>query len=136
MSISPDRAPFGSTSTCKHGIDIPEICRKPGRLACRYIMKVVHVVRQSSAKLIYPRHQGLEMVSVLNAGICNLALCYSYFMPEKNPPYQKLKKAIEKLGVHDHLCLLYENTQEQFAAIVPFMRVGLERGGKVRVYRR
>lgn len=93
-------------------------------------MKVVHVVRQSSAKLIYPRHQGLEMVSVLNAGICNLALCYSYFMPEKNPPYQKLIKAIQKLGVHDHLCLLYENTQEQFAAIVPFMRVGLERGEK------
>lgn len=32
--------------------------------------------------------------------------------------------------MHDHLCLLYENTQEQFAAIIPFMRAGLERGEK------
>lgn len=51
-------------------------------------------------------------------------------MLEINPPYKKLVKAIEEIGVHDHLCLLYENTQEQFAAIVPFMRVGLERGEK------
>lgn len=39
-----------------------------------------------------------------------------------------LVSAIERLGVHDHLCLIYENREEQFAAAIPFMRIGLERG--------
>jgi len=41
-----------------------------------------------------------------------------------------LGRAIEKLGVHDHLCLLYETREEQFSAVIPFMRIGLERGEK------
>lgn len=36
----------------------------------------------------------------------------------------------ERLGVHDHVCLLYETGAEQFATIVPFIRIGLERGEK------
>ena len=39
-------------------------------------------------------------------------------------------QAIEKVGVHDHLCLIYKNKKEQFDAIIPFMRTGLERGEK------
>lgn len=39
-----------------------------------------------------------------------------------------LKGAIEKLDVHDHLCLIYESREEQLAAVMPFMRIGLERG--------
>lgn len=42
----------------------------------------------------------------------------------------KLERAIEKLSVHDHLCLIYSTHTEQFAAVVPFMRIGLERGEK------
>ena len=41
-----------------------------------------------------------------------------------------LVKAIEKLDIHDHLCLIYETREEQFASIIPFMRIGLERGEK------
>ncbi|MFA6502749.1 MAG: MEDS domain-containing protein [Candidatus Paceibacterota bacterium] len=41
-----------------------------------------------------------------------------------------LARAIEKISVHDHLCLIYENKEEQFAAAIPFMRIGLERGEK------
>lgn len=41
-----------------------------------------------------------------------------------------LIKAIENITVHDHLCLIYENKAEQFAAVIPFMRIGLERGEK------
>ena len=41
-----------------------------------------------------------------------------------------LTKAIERLGVHNHLCLIYETREEQFAAVVPFMKIGLERGEK------
>ncbi|MBK5226734.1 MAG: MEDS domain-containing protein, partial [Thermoleophilia bacterium] len=39
-----------------------------------------------------------------------------------------LIKAIGKLDVHDHLCLIYESREEQLAAVIPFMRIGLERG--------
>ncbi|MBI5376916.1 MAG: MEDS domain-containing protein [Candidatus Schekmanbacteria bacterium] len=42
----------------------------------------------------------------------------------------KLKNALHKLDVHDHLCLIYETQQEQFAAVVPFIRIGLERKEK------
>ncbi|MBI5880466.1 MAG: PAS domain S-box protein [Chloroflexi bacterium] len=39
-----------------------------------------------------------------------------------------LRAAIERLAVHDHLCLIYETHAEQFAALIPFVRIGLERG--------
>jgi len=42
----------------------------------------------------------------------------------------KLLASLEKLAVHDHLCLIYETREEQFAAAIPFMRIGLERGDK------
>jgi len=42
----------------------------------------------------------------------------------------RLIAAIGRLQVHDHLCLFYETGEEQFAAIVPFLRLGLERGEK------
>lgn len=40
----------------------------------------------------------------------------------------KLLQALGGLGVHAHLCLIYETREEQFAALVPFIRIGLERG--------
>ncbi len=43
---------------------------------------------------------------------------------------QGLAKRIEQAGPHDHLCLIYENQEEQFAASIPFIRIGLERGEK------
>jgi PAS domain S-box-containing protein len=46
------------------------------------------------------------------------------------PQYKGLLKAVEGLGFHDHLCLIYETPEEQFAAIVPFVQVGLARGEK------
>lgn len=41
---------------------------------------------------------------------------------------RKLVDTIERVGLHDHLCLIYETKEEQFAVIVPFIRFGLERG--------
>ncbi|MDD3531153.1 MAG: MEDS domain-containing protein [Candidatus Pacebacteria bacterium] len=52
---------------------------------------------------------------------------------EKNPAGSgatSLVRAIEDVSMHDHLCLIYANKEEQFAAVVPFMRIGLERGEK------
>lgn len=41
-----------------------------------------------------------------------------------------LVRAMEKLGRHDHLCLIYETREEQFSAVIPFVRIGLARGEK------
>ena len=47
-----------------------------------------------------------------------------------NGDWHNLVTAIEKIDVHDHLCLIYETPEEQFAAVIPYMRIGLERGEK------
>lgn len=46
-------------------------------------------------------------------------------MPET---HETLASAMEGLSVHDHLCLIYESQEEQFATVVPFMRHGLAAG--------
>lgn len=38
--------------------------------------------------------------------------------------------ALEQLGPQDHLCSIYESQQEHFAVVIPFIRIGLERGEK------
>jgi len=42
----------------------------------------------------------------------------------------ELVGALAKIHVHDHLCLIYETREEQFAAVIPYLRIGLERGEK------
>jgi len=42
----------------------------------------------------------------------------------------RLIDTLEKITIHDHLCLFYENQEEQIAAVIPFIRIGLERGEK------
>lgn len=37
---------------------------------------------------------------------------------------------LESCALHDHLCLIYDTQQEQLAAAVPFLRIGLEHGEK------
>ncbi len=39
-----------------------------------------------------------------------------------------LESALRALGPHDHLCLVYSTRAEQFAAVVPFVRLGLQAG--------
>ncbi len=39
----------------------------------------------------------------------------------------ELIKALQQLGVHDHLCLIYESREEQLASAIPFIKMGLER---------
>ncbi|MBI3805038.1 MAG: MEDS domain-containing protein [Nitrospirae bacterium] len=42
--------------------------------------------------------------------------------------HSSLVQAIKQAAPHDHLCLIYETLQEQLAAAVSFIRIGLERG--------
>jgi PAS domain S-box-containing protein len=46
-------------------------------------------------------------------------------MPTGTPT---LTTALESITVHDHLCLIYETREEQFAAVVPFIHRGLATG--------
>ncbi len=39
-------------------------------------------------------------------------------------------EAIEQLNVHDHICSIYETREEQFSVIIPFIKIGLDRGEK------
>jgi chemotaxis family two-component system sensor kinase Cph1 len=49
---------------------------------------------------------------------------------EKAKALRELVGAIENIHVHDHLCLIYETREEQFSAVIPYLRIGLERGEK------
>jgi len=44
--------------------------------------------------------------------------------------FSRLAEVVGGLGLHEHLCLIYETQEEQFAAALPYLRIGLERGEK------
>src|ERR1700730_16459461 len=41
-----------------------------------------------------------------------------------------LLAALEQLAPHDHLCSIYESSEEHLAVAIPFIRIGLDRGEK------
>lgn len=43
---------------------------------------------------------------------------------------EHVEKKLNTIALHDHLCLLYNNTEEQLASAIPFIRIGLERHEK------
>src|ERR1700681_2232806 len=50
---------------------------------------------------------------------------------EMNVTYDTpLQTALEHLAPHDHLSLIYENSEDHFAVAIPFIRIGLDRGEK------
>ncbi|MDD5509690.1 MAG: PAS domain S-box protein, partial [Dehalococcoidales bacterium] len=51
-------------------------------------------------------------------------------MVERNNTDAQLIKELERLKPHDHLCLIHETHQEWEEAIIPFIRIGLERKEK------
>src|ERR1700722_13797695 len=42
----------------------------------------------------------------------------------------RLLDVLVQIGLHDHICLIYESQGEQLAIHVPSIRIGLERGEK------
>jgi hypothetical protein len=44
--------------------------------------------------------------------------------------FSRLAEVVGGLGLHEHLCLIYDTQEEQFAAALPYLRIGLERGEK------
>ena len=51
-------------------------------------------------------------------------------MSDAKPDLSRLAELAGGVGLHEHLCLIYETQEEQFAAALPFLRSGLERGEK------
>lgn len=43
------------------------------------------------------------------------------------PPLADL---VGRIGLHEHLCIIYETQDEQLSAAIPFIRIGLDRGEK------
>lgn len=48
-------------------------------------------------------------------------------MADANPDLSRLAELAAGLGLHQHLCLIYDTPEEQFAAAVPYLRAGLDR---------
>ncbi len=40
---------------------------------------------------------------------------------------ESLLQAIKRLGRHDHICLIYENQRDQFAKVIPYIKIGFKR---------
>ena len=49
-------------------------------------------------------------------------------MSDAKRDLSRLAELASGLGLHEHLCLIYQTQEEQFAAALPFLRAGLERG--------
>jgi len=46
---------------------------------------------------------------------------------DAKPDLSRLAELAAGLGLHQHLCLIYDTPEEQFAAAVPYLRAGLDR---------
>ena len=49
---------------------------------------------------------------------------------ESHSDGSSVAEAVRRIGLHNHLCVIYETQEERFAAAVPFLQAGLERGEK------
>src|SRR5438094_7038993 len=49
-------------------------------------------------------------------------------MVDAHADYSRLAEVVGGLGLHQHLCVIYDTQEEQFAAALPYLRNGLERG--------
>lgn len=43
---------------------------------------------------------------------------------------EKISNTVKQIGVHDHTCSIYDTRDEQFAAVIPFIKQGLENNEK------
>src|ERR1700693_3399068 len=51
-------------------------------------------------------------------------------MLDAQADFSRLAEVVGGLGLHENLCLIYETQEQQFAAALPCLRIGLERGEK------
>jgi PAS domain S-box-containing protein len=51
-------------------------------------------------------------------------------MGDAHGNYSRLAEEVNRLGLHEHLCIIYDTREEQLAAALPWLRTVLERGEK------
>ena len=51
-------------------------------------------------------------------------------MVDAQADYSRLAGVVAGIGLHEHLCLIYDTQEEQFAAALPYLKAGLARGEK------
>ncbi len=51
-------------------------------------------------------------------------------MVDAHADHSRLAEVVAGLGLHEHLCLIYDTQEQQFAAALPYLKTGLERGEK------
>ena len=51
-------------------------------------------------------------------------------MMNNHPNGLPVAEIVSKVGLHDHLCLIYETQEEQLSSAIPFIKIGLGRGEK------
>jgi PAS domain S-box-containing protein len=51
-------------------------------------------------------------------------------MVDPHADYSRLAEVVSGLGLHEHLCVIYDNEEQQFAGALPYLRAGVERGEK------
>ena len=51
-------------------------------------------------------------------------------MSNAQADFSRLAEVVGRLGFHEHLCLIYDTQEEQFAAALLYLTTGLQRGEK------
>lgn len=51
-------------------------------------------------------------------------------MNDLPPRGYRLADAVRRIGLHEHLCLIYQTQEQQLSAALPFLKIGLESGEK------
>src|SRR5919198_3785554 len=81
-------AAFGLDQDPEHRFDIGRVSRQRSRRTGRYIVEIHHAFRQLASQLIDARHQGFEMITVLDSRVLGDFLESFSFKPDQiNPQY-------------------------------------------------
>ena len=56
-------------------------------------------------------------------------------MSDAKPDFSRLAELTSGLGLHEHLCLIYETQEEQFAAALPYLENRSGAGRKMPLHR-
>jgi PAS domain S-box-containing protein len=105
-------------------------CPLYGSLAAPGVRSLINTTRLRlhtvETAAVYYRKSGLAvnlfLMSRRNNGGC--------YMGEAHGDYSRLAEAVSRLGLHEHLCAIYDTQEEQFAAALPWLTSSLERGEK------
>ena len=90
VRVALHRAALGVHQHREHRLDVGRVGGQRRRRAGRPVVELLHVVRQLAAQLVDARHQGLEVVAVLDAGHLGDLLDALAFEPDQVGPQDRV----------------------------------------------